>query len=130
MKNEFSEIRPERRAYFIKITKYLFEIIPWRSLQPQAVDVSPVTGPCKEKYQRKMPFGPRKKMRPLWETLNCALFCTGQRVFSFGLWLERPPRPESTACGWRDLHGIILNRYFVILRNSLLCLRLFYYFGL
>ena len=68
------------------------------------MEVPPATGPGKEKYQRKWPFGPCKKMHMLRETLNCAFLLHGPKGFFLwpmagetstarvhGLWLERPP---------------------------------------
>ena len=90
---------------FLKITKYLFKIIPWRSLQPQAVEVSPATGPGKEKYQREIPFGACKKNAQFNVSRSGHNFCLHgpKGIFLWpmagetstarvhGLWLERPP---------------------------------------
>ena len=51
--------------------------------------------------------------------VGAIFFCPGQRVFFC-------PDQRAHQLAWA--HGIILNRYFVILINSLLCLQLSYYF--
>ena len=88
---------------FLKITKYLFKIIPWRSLQPQAVD-SGRGGLSSHRPKENTLWPVQKKLRNLRKPQRAQFFLHRPKgIFLWpmagetstarvhGLWLERPP---------------------------------------